>query len=55
MNQIKTKNRYNNIGILFKLYVLNIHIQHCDMERFYCLIIEKSQAMKLSTNLLQKL
>lgn len=38
MNQIKTKDRYNNMKIRFELYALEIYIKNDGMEPFDWLI-----------------
>ena len=55
MNQIKTKDWFNNVGISFELYALNTNAQNGGTKHFGCLIMEKAQAMRLSTNLPHKL
>ena len=55
MNQIKTKNWCNNVGIFFELCALDTHAQNGSAECFGCPIMEKVRAMRLSTNLPHKL
>lgn len=46
MTQIKTRNWWNNISILFKPCALDIYTHNGGVERFGCLIIEKILAMR---------
>lgn len=55
INQIKTRDWCNNIGILFELYALDTHTQNGSAECFAYFIIEKARAIRLSINLQHKL
>ena len=55
MNQIKTRDWCNNVGISFEPCAPDTHAQNGGAERFGRLIMEKAQAMRLSTNLPHKL
>lgn len=55
INRIRTRNWCNNVGILFEPCALDTHVQNSGTDRFGYLIMEKVQAMRLSTNLLYKL
>lgn len=55
INQIKTRNLYNNISILFKLYAPDTYIQNNGAKHFSFLIIKKRQAIRLYLNLPYKL
>ena len=55
MNQIKTRDWCNNVGISFEPCASDTHAQNDGAEHFGCLIMKKAQSMRLSTNLPYKL
>ena len=55
MNRIKTRDWCSNVGILFKLCAPDLHTQNSGAKQFGRLIMEKTQAMRLSANLPHKL